>query len=172
MSAASEVRRAREYSGLSIRDLAARAEVSASTVWRIEAGRMDPTVGTLDRLLAVARGPDPGPQTREAIVSLALGRLTAAEVLRSPASVLAKARRRTSAMLARDDLPRGSRPWLMLWSQLLDGSLEQVVLALIDPSERGYELRQNTPFTGVLSEADRLAAVRQATREHRATRPT
>jgi transcriptional regulator with XRE-family HTH domain len=48
------VRQARLEAGLSIRALAETAGVSASTVSRIEAGRMDPTVGMLERLLASA----------------------------------------------------------------------------------------------------------------------
>ncbi|MCW2620862.1 MAG: hypothetical protein JWL64_464 [Frankiales bacterium] len=43
---------ARRSSGLSARGLALRAGVSTTTVTRIEAGRMDPTVGMLSRLLA------------------------------------------------------------------------------------------------------------------------
>jgi transcriptional regulator with XRE-family HTH domain len=45
------VREARLSSGLSIRALAARAEVAASTITRIEAGSIDPTVGTLRDIL-------------------------------------------------------------------------------------------------------------------------
>ena len=48
------LRRARLDAGLSIRALAETAGVSASTVSRIESGRMDPTMGMLDRLLASA----------------------------------------------------------------------------------------------------------------------
>ena len=45
------LREARRQARVSIRALSARAGVSASTVSRIEAGRMDPTVGMLTRLL-------------------------------------------------------------------------------------------------------------------------
>lgn len=48
------MREARAAAGLSVRGLAARSAVSASTVARIESGRMDPTVGTLSRILAAA----------------------------------------------------------------------------------------------------------------------
>ena len=48
------LRRARLDVGLSIRGLAETAGVSASTVLRIEAGRMDPTLGMLERLLESA----------------------------------------------------------------------------------------------------------------------
>jgi uncharacterized protein len=45
------VRTAREGAGLSARDLAARAGVSASTVTRIERGEINPTLAMLERLL-------------------------------------------------------------------------------------------------------------------------
>lgn len=48
------VRRVRAAAGLSARALAGRAGVSASTITRIESGRMDPTVGMLQRILAAA----------------------------------------------------------------------------------------------------------------------
>ncbi len=161
----------REAAGLSIRELAERAGVAASTVWRIEAGRLDPTVGMLRRLTASVRPPAPSsPATREAVVGLALGRLTASAVLRDPDELVAKAGRRVAAVLADDRSQRGQKLWAAEWQQVLDGPLEGVVAALIDPGERGYELRQNTPFTGVLSDEERLAAVRRASREHRAAR--
>jgi transcriptional regulator with XRE-family HTH domain len=150
--------------------LATRAEVAASTVWRIEAGQVNPTVEMLERLRAAAGASSEKPGTREAAVSLALGRLTAAALLRDPKPILRKAQQRVRRLLADSGLPRGSRRWLEVWRTLLSGPLEDVVAALIDPSERGYELRQHLPFTGVLSDDERLVAIQRATREHRATR--
>lgn len=53
-SAAELVTQSRHGAGLSVRALAERAGVPASTVTRIEHGRVDPTWGTLSRLLAAA----------------------------------------------------------------------------------------------------------------------
>jgi transcriptional regulator with XRE-family HTH domain len=169
MTGASALREARERSGLSVRALAARAEVAASTIWRIESGRLDPTVGMLQRLVN-ATGDGAAPATREAMVGLAIGRVTAAELLRQPDRILDRAKGRVDSLLGRSDLPRASRRWLEEWDRILAGPLEAVVAALLDPSQRGYELRQHTPFTGVLAEDDRLAAIREATRRHRAAR--
>jgi hypothetical protein len=124
----------------------------------------------LDRLLTAARHRASGPSTREAAVSIALGRLTASELLRSPDAVLPKAQRRVRRLMGDPTVAKGSRRWIEEWGRLLDGPLEDIVAALIDPSDRGYELRQSTPFTGVISEEDRLIAVRRATRDHRASR--
>ncbi len=172
MTIGSEVRAWREAAGLSIRGLAGRAGIAASTVWRIEVGRLDPTTAMVTRLRsATARGePGHGGITREAAVSVALGRATAAELLRDPPRVLRRARRRLERMLASPDLTRSARRGLVEWVRLLDGSLEEVVAVLIDPWERGYELRQVTPFTGVLDDDVRLRVVRQASREQRAAR--
>jgi transcriptional regulator with XRE-family HTH domain len=52
--AATLVSGARTGAGLTMRALAARAEVATSTVARIEAGTVDPTVGMLARLLRAA----------------------------------------------------------------------------------------------------------------------
>ena len=54
MDAAMLVKAAREDASLTVRELAARAGVAASTVSRIERRYMDPTVGMLDRLLDAA----------------------------------------------------------------------------------------------------------------------
>lgn len=49
--AATLLREAREEAGLSLRALAERADVSYTTVFRIEHGQIDPTTGTLAKLL-------------------------------------------------------------------------------------------------------------------------
>jgi transcriptional regulator with XRE-family HTH domain len=171
MAACDDVRSARVAGGLSIRELAERAEVAASTVWRIEAGRLDPTVGMLERLLQAADvSARAVPAGREATVSLALGQLTASELLRDPVPVLARAQQRVAKTLRNPDLAGQARRWSLEWQRLLGRPLETIVAALIDPSERGYELRQNTPFTGLLSDEVRTHAVRRASRAHRATR--
>ena len=165
------VRRAREAAGLSIRELAGRAGVAASTVWRVESGRLDPTVSMLERLLEASASIGPVVRTtREAAVSLALGRLVASEVLRNPTPHVERARSRVAAILESQASPQGQRLWATEWQRVLDGPLEGVVAALIDPSERGYELRQNMPFTGLVADEERLEAVRRASREHRAAR--
>ena len=63
----------------------------------------------------------------------------------------------------RDRHTRG-RPaqWLRQWQELLDGPLDQLLMALTSPSQRSRELRQNSPFAGVLTDAERLAALRTA----------
>ncbi len=54
MDAAAIVKRMRALSGITRRDLAALSGVSPSTVGRIEQGELDPTWGTLSRILEAA----------------------------------------------------------------------------------------------------------------------
>lgn len=45
--------------------------------------------------------------------------------------------------------------WLEEWGRLLDGTVADLLIALTSPSPRGRDLRQNSPFAGILSEAER-----------------
>ena len=92
--------------------------------------------------------------TRDQERSLWLGHAIAGKLVTNPAGVLGRAR----ANLARlQDLhPRGqARRWLDEWGRLLSGSPAAVLDALTSRSLRARELRQNSPFAGVLSDEER-----------------
>jgi hypothetical protein len=58
-----------------------------------------------------------------------------------------------------------SRRWLDEWETLLRGPLDRVLEALTSRAPRARELRQNSPFAGILNEQERqrvLAAFRPA----------
>jgi len=50
--------------------------------------------------------------------------------------------------------------WLQQWADLLDRPIENILEALTSRSPRSRELRQNSPFAGVLTEQQRQAAMR------------
>lgn len=86
MSLAGEViREARSRAGISLRELARRAETSPATVTRYERGLINPSMATVERLVAacglemrvVLDEPDPG----DAMAAAALAGLTPAERL-------------------------------------------------------------------------------------------
>lgn len=110
-----------------------------------------------------------GSMTREEIVSLALGRLTASRLLVEPDETIRRARDRVARLLDDGELTASSRRWLDAWQQLLDGPLERIVAVLIDPGPMGYEMRSHTPFTGLHGDAERLAAIRSAKQMARAS---
>ena len=163
MGVGNDLRGARERAGLSIRALAERAGVAPSTVWRVERGLINPTVRMLSRLLDATTSERASmPQTREQTVSLALGRLAASALLLRPEEILVNARRRVDEQLDDLDVPRGARHLLARWEEMLDGPIEDIVLVLIEPSESAHELRSVTPFVGIHSDHERLAAIRSS----------
>jgi len=92
--------------------------------------------------------------TRDQLRSLWLSHAVAAAVVRDPRGVLDKARLNLRRLL--DSSARGSaRVWLQRWEKLLDGPVEDVLEALTSKSPLSRELRQNSPFAGVVNDNDR-----------------
>lgn len=103
-----------------------------------------------------ARRPE---QTR----SLWLHRAVAGRLARDPEGVLRKARRNLDR-LERTHPAGMSAHWLARWRRLVDDGPEAVMRVLNAESAEADELRQNSPFAGVLPEAERLAVLRSARR--------
>jgi excisionase family DNA binding protein len=96
--------------------------------------------------------------------SLWLHRAVAGRLARDPERVLRRARRNLDRLEGAH--PTGmSRRWLARWRALVEQGPEAVMRALVAESEEADELRQNSPFAGVLSEAERLAIL-QAHQRH------
>lgn len=99
--------------------------------------------------------------TRDQLRSLLLAHAVAGRIVMDPEGVLQLARRNLERM--RSTSTRGAaRVWLDDWSRLLDGPLPDVLHALTSPSPRSRELRQNSPFAGVLTEAERQKVLEAA----------
>jgi len=52
------------------------------------------------------------------------------------------------------------------WEQLLNGPIDQLLEMITSRSDRGNELRQNSPFAGVLSERERSRVLASFRRMH------
>lgn len=119
----------------------------------------------LESLASAARAPE---LTRDQRRSLWLHRAIAGRISEDPERHLAAARRNLALMT--DAHPRGrAAVQLREWEQLLGGPVEAVLDVLCSPDHESVDLRQNTPFAGVLSDSERsavLAAFRTATRGH------
>jgi excisionase family DNA binding protein len=92
--------------------------------------------------------------TREELRSLWLNRAVAAHLARDPERVLERARRnlaRFSEIHARGS----AEPWLKRWQTVLDQGPEAVMETLTSTAPEAAELRQNSPFPGVLPEKER-----------------
>jgi len=108
-----------------------------------------------DDVVRVKEGQMPAPRlTRDQIRSLWLHQAVARQVVVDPERTLRRARanlRRLKAVHPRG----GAARWITEWEQLLAGPVDELLEALTSRSEKGCELRQNSPFAGVLTQRDR-----------------
>lgn len=153
------LRAARLDAGLTQAELARRAGTSRSRLSAYECGRVAPTADTLERILTAADAP----LRPEEVRSRELHRRIAQRLVEQPDAVLAKARRNVETMRAADPGGRGTA-WLDRWASLLDGPLTTLVSLLVSSSQEARDLRQSTPFAGVLTPAERNAVIRETRR--------
>lgn len=101
----------------------------------------------------------PGGLTRDQRRSLWLHQAVAGELVRDPESVVSRGRRNLDRL---DEIHRGGRvgPWLDRWRALLAGPLDEILHVLTSTSTPAIDLRQNTPFAGVLDDETRLRILR------------
>ena len=96
--------------------------------------------------------------TKDQLRSLWLSHAVAARIAEDPDGTLGLARANLQRML--ESSARGAaRVWLEQWGTLLDGPVEGILEALTSRSPRSRELRQNTPFAGVLTDQQRKAVL-------------
>ena len=150
------IRLLRDLSDLTQAELAEAAGTSQPTIAAYEAGRKSPTLRTLRRL-AEGAGLEATigfhrPMTREERRSLHLHCAIARRLERSPDEVLAKARETLSLM--RSKHPKADQ-LLREWEIILNRPVSEMTPALTDPSPWSRELRQVTPFAGVLTAEER-----------------
>ncbi len=156
----------RRASGLSQRALAEQSGTSGATIAAYEAGHKEPRLTTLVRLAEAAGfrlrlevepiGPAlPRAERR----SLALHGRVLDHLLRDPDGVRARARR--NLVVIRRANPEAA-PWLDEWERLVNGPLHELGAMLISTDDHACALRQSSPFAGVLSQEERLVALRGA----------
>lgn len=159
------MRRCRVRAGLSQQALADAAGTSQPTVAAYEAGRVTPSVPTLERLLEtcgysidVVADATPPRWSRVEEKSLAIHRCIAARLLQDPIPTLKKARHNLARLRSADQ--GHSARWLDEWDGLLDRPTDEIVTAMLARTQDGIDLRQMTPFAGVLTDAERRKALR------------
>jgi excisionase family DNA binding protein len=104
---------------------------------------------------------------REQLVSLWLHHAVAGHLVKDPDAVLERARRNLDKLSERHP---SAQPWLEAWHRTLDNGPSSVLQILTSPSESAVELRQNSPFAGVLTEAERRKVL-ESFRRHAKAQP-
>lgn len=120
----------------------------------------------LDRLLAplnrrVLVSAQPILERREEQVQYRLHRALVDRLLRDPGDYKDVARKNIarSRELVRGTVAHG---WLDEWERLAEGPLDELLDVCLRPDEHGVVMRQVSPFAGLLSDDERVAAIRQA----------
>lgn len=112
------------------------------------------------------------PLTREQEKSLWLHRALLAPLLSDPDTVLAAARDNVLRWKPQQREGGVAEQHLTHWQEILDRGVDTVVAVLTSSSATAHELRQNSPFAGVLAEDTRRqvlqAFVAHWSREHQA----
>ena len=93
--------------------------------------------------------------TRDQRRSLWLAFATAGKIAQNPGLEIRKAR---TSLDAQSDVRRQSK-WVAEWSRLLSGPVEKLLTELTATTNRGRELRQNSPFVDTLSPDERDAVL-------------
>ena len=107
---------------------------------------------------------------REQLRSLWLNRVVAGKLAQDPDRVLARARRNLERFQAIHAGGTAVR-WLDEWQRIIAQGPEAVMRTLTSEAPHAADLRQNSPFAGVLSESERRDVLESFTRhwERRAT---
>ncbi len=153
------IKTVRSVVGWTQAQLALSAGTSQPTIAAYESGTKSPVWSTLERVAhagGLAIYPFVGPpMTREDARSLALHEAIAAKLASRPEHVLAIARSNIATML---DVNPDAAALLGEWNRILELPIAHIASRMLDPSEHARELRQVTPFAGVLDARERAAA--------------
>jgi transcriptional regulator with XRE-family HTH domain len=155
------IKRLRTQTGATQKQLALRASTSQPTIAAYETGQKSPTLETLERLarslgLEVSISFVP-PLTREDLRSLAYHMAIIGKLKIAKASILTKARKNLEAMAKSH--PHGA-PLFKRWRQWLDFPLDDLINLCLDPGLLARDMRQVTPFAGVLNAKERLHVIK------------
>ena len=156
------VRKLRLRAGITQQELAVMARTSQSTIAAYESGSKSPTLRTLAKLadsqdLEMVTSYMPR-LTREDRRSLAFHRAIAEILRRRPVPVRRRATRNLKKLTG---IHPGAKLLFDRWRAWLALPVEELVSRILDPLPPAREMRQVSPFSGVLSPEDRARILRQ-----------
>ncbi len=160
---ASALRQARLASGLTQGQLAQMTDTSRPQINRLERGRQDAGVNTWARALApfgIRLGVIPKGDNPHAVHELRSRVMHSiiAERARLDPSIIDDARHRVESWRESENPPM-SRHWVGLWSDLLAQDDDIIIGRLREDTPVMRDLRQSSPFAGVLCDAERLGII-------------
>lgn len=162
------IRQLRREAGLTQKALAAKAGTSQSTIAAYESGAKHPTWGTIERL-AAAVGLEPVVSFTPLLAyadfkSLCFHRAVAEALKRDPEQVRERAGRHLDRL---QQLHPHAAGLLEQWETWLGYPTDELIAKMLDPAPPAREMRQVSPFVGVLSPEDRVRVLRRARSDFR-----
>ena len=156
------LRQLRSQYGITQENLAEVGGTSQPTIAAYEAGKKSPTLETLQRL-ANSLGAEVSisfvpAMTREDLRSLAYHQAIVERLKKDPKSTIAKARKNLLLMKAKNP---SARKLFRQWDEWLSFSLDNLISCCLDSSLLARDMRQVTPFAGLLSAQERLQVIKK-----------
>lgn len=154
MGSGSLITRRRRELGLTQGQLAELAATSRERISTYEREQVSPQADTLERLLAAMQSELVAVPvlTFEERRSLMMSTAVAAKLRENPVQVLAAARQNIKKMRS---IGPGEQQWVDVWESLLALGAGHVEALLTSTDQFARDLRQSSPFAGVLSEDER-----------------
>ncbi len=151
----------RQQADITQQELAARAGTAQSTIAAYETGAKSPTIRTVEKTaravgleMCVVFVPA---MTREDRRSLAFHRAVAARLAENPEPVINRTRRQLRRLITGHE---HAAPILRRWRCWLDLPVAELIDRMLDPGQQARDMRQVSPFAGVLSARERAAVLR------------
>lgn len=161
------VQNLRRQVGITQRELAEMGGTSQSTIAAYETGAKSPTLRTVENLaqsqnleMLVTYMPR---MTREDKRSLAFHRAIVEILRKDPAPILNRAIRNVEKLAK---MHPGAQKLLNQWKDWLTLPSENLASKILDPLPEAREMRQVSPFSGVLSPKQRARILRQFRKEY------
>jgi len=154
MNSGNLITRRRRELGLTQGQLAELAATSRERINTYEREQVSPQTDTLERVLAAMQSELTAVPalTFEERRSLAISTAVAAKLRENPGSVLAKARENIEKMRS---IGPSEQRWVDVWESLVALGAGHVEALLTSTDEFARDLRQSSPFAGVLTEVER-----------------
>lgn len=173
MHRVSTIRRARQRRGIGVRELARLAQVTPGAVTQWENSELRGSIrpATIERALQAmgtnattesASSNQNNLERREDRVTLELHRAVAHKLIADPAPVLLRAAANIDTLRSR---VRGNEAqlWVDEWESLIaDRAIGAIVDISLGTDPWSINMRQTSPFAGILTEQERLAALEKA----------
>lgn len=163
MSTGTLISKRRRELGLTQGQLAELAATSRERINTYERDHVSPQADTLERVLAAMQSEliAVPALTFEERRSLAISTAVAAKLQKDPAAVMAKARTNIDKMRS---IGPSEQRWVDVWETLLALGAGHVEALLTSTDQFARDLRQSSPFAGVLTEAERREILKELQR--------